>query len=87
MSIQGSVNQLLGITGILAGMMKKQTNSEIPPNPQNISTNNEPKSSTPSKRIVLNPYIKAEQALKTDGNNKIIQKQMQEKRRKEKGEI
>ena len=86
MSIQGSVNQLLGITGILAGIMKKQTNSEIPPNPQNISKNTEPKS-TPSKRIVLNPYIKAEQALKTDGNNKIIQKQMQEKRRKDKGEI
>ena len=86
MSIQGSVNQLLGITGILAGIMKKQTNSEISPNPQNISKNTEPKS-TPSKRIVLNPYIKAEQALKTDGNNKIMQKQMQEKRRKDKGEI
>ena len=86
MSIQGSVNQLLGITGIFAGIMKKQTNSEISPNPQNISKNTEPKS-TPSKRIVLNPYIKAEQALKTDGNNKIIQKQMQEKRRKDKGEI
>ena len=86
MSIQGSVNQLLGITGILAGIMKKQTNSEISPNPQNISKNTEPKS-TPSKRIVLNPYIKAEQALKTDGNNKIMQKQMQEKRRKDKGDI
>ena len=86
MSIQGSVNQLLGITGILAGIMKKQNNSEISPNPQNISKNTEPKS-TPSKRIVLNPYIKAEQALKTDGNNKIMQKQMQEKRRKDKGEI
>ena len=86
MSIQGSVNQLLGITGILAGIMKKQNNSEISPNPQNISKNNESKS-TPSKRIVLNPYIKAEQALKTDGNNKIMQKQMQEKRRKDKGEI
>lgn len=86
MSIQGSVNQLLGITGILAGIMKKQTNSEISPTPQNISKNTEPKS-TPSKRIVLNPYIKAEQALKTDGNSKIMQKQMQEKRRKDKGEI
>ena len=86
MSIQGSVNQLLGITGILAGIMKKQTNSKISPNPPNISKNTEPKS-TPSKRIVLNPYIKAEQALKTDGNNKIMQKQMQEKRRKDKGEI
>ena len=86
MSIQGSVNQLLGITGILAGIMKKQTNSEISPNPQNISKNTEPKS-TPSKRIVLNPYIKAEQALKTDGNNKIFQRQMQEKRRKDKGDI
>ena len=86
MSIQGSVNQLLGITGILAGIMKKQNNSEISPNSKNISTNTEPKS-TPSKRIVLNPYIKAEQALKTDGNNKIMQKQMQEKRRKDKGDI
>ena len=86
MSIQGSVNQLLGITGILAGIMKQQTNSEISPNPQNISTNTE-KKSTPNKRVVLNPYIKAEQALKTDGNNKIMQKQIQEKRRKDKGEI
>ena len=86
MSIQGSINQLLGITGILAGIMKKQTNSEISPNPQNISKNTEPKS-TPSKRVVLNPYIKAEQALKADGNNKIMQKQMQEKRRKDKGDI
>ena len=86
MSIQGSVNQLLGITGILAGIIKKQTNSEISPNPQNISKNNEAKS-TPSKRIVLNPYIKAEQALKTDGNNKILQRQMQEKRRKDKGDV
>ena len=86
MSIQGSVNQLLGITGILAGIMKKQTNSEISPNSKNISTNTEQKN-MPNKRVVLNPYIKAEQALKTDGNNKIIQKQMQEKRRKEKGEI
>ena len=86
MSIQGSVNQLLGITGILAGIMKKQNNSEISPTPQNISKNNEPKS-TQTKRIVINPYIKAEQALKTNGNNKIIQKQMQEKRRKDKGDI
>lgn len=86
MSIQGSVNQLLGITGILAGIMKKQNNSEISPNSQNISTKAEQKS-IPNKRIVLNPYIKAEQALKTDGNNKIMQKQMQEKRRKDKGEI
>ena len=86
MSIQGSVNQLLGITGILAGIMKKQSNSEISQPPKNISKNTEPKS-TPSKRIVLNPYIKAEQALKTDGNNKIMQRQMQKKRRKDKGDI
>ena len=86
MSIQGSVNQLLGITGILAGIMKKQTNSEISPNPQNISTNTE-KKNMPNKRVVLNPYIKAEQALKADGNNKIMQKQMQAERRKDKGDV
>ena len=86
MSIQGSVNQLLGITGILAGIIKKQNNSEISPNPQNISKNTEPKS-TPSKRIVLNPYIKAEQALQKEGSYKVIQRQIQAQRRQERGEI
>ena len=86
MSIQGSVNQLLGISGILAGIMKKQKNSEISPISKNISTNTEQKA-IPNKRIVLNPYIKAEQALQKEGSYKVIQRQMQAQRRQERGEI
>lgn len=86
MSIQGSVNQLLGITGILAGIMKKQTNSEISPNSKNISTNTDPKN-TPAKRIVINPYIKAKKSLETEGSNKILQQQTQAQRRKDKGDL
>ena len=85
MSIQGSVNQLLGVAGIFGGIYKNlKKGAEKPQEPNNMP---QEKPKSPKTKIILNPYIKAEQALKTDGNNKIMQKQMQEKRRKDKGDI
>lgn len=86
MSIQGSVNQLLGVAGIFGGIYKNlKKGAEKPQKPENIPQ--EKPKSTPAKRIVINPYIKAKQALQTDGNNKIMQKKVQSERRKDKGEI
>ena len=88
MSIQGSINQLLGITGVLAGIakgpQKKQNKSEIPQNQKNISKQ---ESTVAPKRIIVNPYIKAKKSLETEGSNKILQQQSQAQRRKDKGDL
>ena len=85
MSIQGSVNQLLGVAGIFGGIYKNlKKGAEKPQEPKNMP---QEKPKSPKTKIILNPYIKAEQALKTDGNNKIMQKQMQAERRKDKGDV
>ena len=89
MSIQGSINQLLGITGILAGIVKnpqkKQNKSEISQNQKNISK--QESTVAPTKRIIVNPYIKAKKSLETEGSNKILQQQTQAQRRKDKGDL
>lgn len=89
MSIQGSINQLLGITGVLAGIaknpQKKQNKSEISQNQKNIS--NQESTVAPTKRIIVNPYIKAKKSLETEGSNKILQQQAQAQRRKDKGDL
>ena len=86
MSIQGSVNQLLGVAGIFGGIYKNlKKGAEKPQKPENIPQ--EKPKSTPAKRIVINPYIKAEQALQKEGSYKVIQRQMQAQRRQERGDI
>lgn len=89
MSIQGSINQLLGIAGILAGIaknpQKKQNKSDISQNQKNISKQESTIAST--KRIVINPYIKAKKSLETEGRDKILQQQTQSQRRKDKGDL
>ena len=89
MSIQGSINQLLGITGVLAGIaknpQKKQNKSEISQNQKNISK--QESTVAPTKRIIVNPYIKAKKSLETEGSNKILQQQSQVQRRKDKGDL
>lgn len=89
MSIQGSINQLLGITGVLAGIaknfQKKQNKSDISQNQKNISK--QESTPTPTKRIVINPYITAKKSLETEGSNKILQQQTQTQRRKDKGDL
>ena len=89
MSIQGSINQLLGITGVLAGIaknpQKKQNKSEMSQNQKNISK--QESTINPTKRIVINPYIKAKKSLETEGSNKILQQQTQAQSRKDKGDL
>lgn len=93
MSIQGSVNQLLGVAGIFGGLYKKlyddqkkiQQNS--PKTIEKKQNSAEKPANTPIKKVVLNPYIKAEQALQKEGSYKVIQRQMQAQRRQERGEI
>ena len=93
MSIQGSVNQLLGVAGIFGTLYKnisdKQKNNIQQNTPKTIEKkqNSAEKPNTSIKKIVLNPYIKAEQALQKEGSYKIIQRQMQAQRRQERGEI
>ena len=91
MSIQGSINQLLGITGVLAGIaknsQKKQNKSEASQNQKNISKQESTINPTPTKRIVINPYITAKKSLETEGSNRILQQQTQALRRKDKGDI
>ena len=91
MSIQGSVNQLLGITGVLAGIaknsQKKQNKPEASKNQKNISKQESTINPTPTKRIVINPYITAKKSLETEGSNKILQQQIQAQRRKDKGDL
>ena len=94
MSIQGSVNQLLGVAGIFGTLYKNISDKQ-----KNIQQNTlktiekkqnsaeKSKANTPIKKVVLNPYIKAEQALQKEGSYKIIQRQMQAQRRQERGEI
>ena len=94
MSIQGSVNQLLGIAGIFGTLYKNISDKQ-----KNIQQNSpktiekkqnsveKPKANTPIKKVVLNPYIKAEQALQKEGSYKVIQRQMQAQRRQERGDI
>ena len=94
MSIQGSVNQLLGVAGIFGTLYKNISDKQ-----KNIQQNTpktiekkqnsaeKSKANTPIKKVVLNPYIKAEQALQQEGSYKIIQRQMQAQRRQERGEI
>ena len=83
MSIQGSVNQLLGVAGIFGTLYKnisdKQKNiQQNPPKTIEKKQNSAEKSTnTPIKKVVINPYIKAEQALQKEGSYKVIQKQMQ----------
>ena len=94
MSIQGSVNQLLGVAGIFGTLYKnisdKQKNIQQN-SPKTIEKKQNsaetPKANSPIKKVVLNPYIKAEQALQKEGSYKIIQRQMQAQRRQERGEI
>ena len=94
MSIQGSVNQLLGVAGIFGTLYKnisdkqkniQQNTPKTIEKKQNSAENS--KANTPIKKVVLNPYIKAEQALQKEGSYKVIQRQMQAQRRKERGEI
>ena len=94
MSIQGSVNQLLGVAGIFGTLYKnisdKQKNIQqnLPKTIEKKQNSAEkPKANTPIKKVVLNPYIKAEQALQKEGSYKVIQRQMQAQRRQERGEI
>ena len=94
MSIQGSVNQLLGVAGIFGGLYKKMYDDQknIQQNtPKTIekkqNSEEKPKANTPIKKVVLNPYIKAEQALQKEGSYKVLQRQMQAQRRQERGEI
>ena len=94
MSIQGSVNQLLGVAGIFGTIYKNISDKQ-----KNIQQNSlktiekkqnsaeTPKANSPIKKVVLNPYIKAEQALQKEGSYKVIQRQMQAQRRQERGEI
>ena len=91
MSIQGSINQLLGITGVLAGIaknpQKKQKKSETLQNKKNISNQESTINPTPTKRIVINPYVQAKKSLEIEGSNKILQQQTQSQRRKDKGDV
>lgn len=93
MSIQGSVNQLLGVAGIFGTLYKNISDKQknIQQNtPKTIEKNQnsaEKYANTPIKKVVINPYIKAEQALQKEGSYKVIQRQMQAQRRKERGEI
>lgn len=94
MSIQGSVNQLLGVAGIFGTLYKnisdKQKNIQhnLPKTIEKRQNSAEtPKSNSEIKKVVLNPYIKAEQALQKEGSYKVIQRQMQAQRRQERGEI
>ena len=95
MSIQGSVNQLLGVAGIFGTLYKnisdKQKNNIQQNTPKTIekkqNSAEKPKANSPIKKVVLNPYIKAEQALQKEGSYKVIQRQMQAQRRQERGEI
>lgn len=94
MSIQGSVNQLLGVAGIFGTLYKNISDKQ-----KNIQQNlpkaiekkqnsaEKPKANTPIKKVVLNPYIKAEQALQKEGSYKVLQRQMQAQRRQERGDI
>ena len=94
MSIQGSVNQLLGVAGIFGTLYKNISDKQ-----KNIQQNSQktiekkqnsaetPKANSPIKKVVLNPYIKAEQALQKEGSYKVIQRQMQAQRRQERGDI
>ena len=94
MSIQGSVNQLLGVAGIFGTLYKnisdKQKNIQQN-SPKTIEKKQNsaetPKANSPIKKVVLNPYIKAEQALQKEGSYKVIQRQMQAQRRQERGDI
>lgn len=99
MSIQGSVNQLLGIAGIFGGLYKKiyDEQEKKQQKSQNIIEKKQDSKKTPNsysqtnntslKRIVINSYIKAEQALQKEGSYRIVQNQMQAQRRKERGEL
>ena len=91
MSIQGSINQLLGMTGVLAGIaknpQKKQNKSETLQNKKNISNQESTINPTPAKRIVINPYVQAKKSLEIEGSNKILQQQTQSQRRKDKGDL
>ena len=94
MSIQGSVNQLLGVAGIFGTLYKnisdKQKNIQqnTPKTIEKKQNSAEtPKANTPIKKVVLNPYIKAEQALQKEGSYKVLQRQMQAQRRQERGDI
>lgn len=94
MSIQGSVNQLLGVAGIFGTLYKnisdKQKNIQqnTPKTIEKRQNSAEtPKANSPIKKVVLNPYIKAEQALQKEGSYKVIQRQMQAQRRQERGDI
>ena len=94
MSIQGSVNQLLGVAGIFGTLYKNISDKQ-----KNIQQNTlktiekkqnsaeKSKANTPIKKVVLNPYIKAEQALQKEGSYKVLQRQMQAQRRQERGDI
>ena len=93
MSIQGSVNQLLGVAGIFGTLYKnisdKQKNIQqnTPKTIEKKQNSAEtPKANTPIKKVVLNPYIKAEQALQKEGSYKVLQRQMQAQRRQERGD-
>ena len=94
MSIQGSVNQLLGVAGIFGTLYKnisdKQKNIQqntLKTIEKKQNSSEKSKANTPIKKVVLNPYIKAEQALQKEGSYKIIQRQMQAQRRQERGDI
>ena len=94
MSIQGSVNQLLGVAGIFGTLYKnisdKQKNIQqnTPKTIEKKQNSAEtPKANTAIKKVVLNPYIKAEQALQKEGSYKVLQRQMQAQRRQERGDI
>lgn len=95
MSIQGSVNQLLGVAGIFGTLYKKNISDKQKNIQQNSPKTIEkkqnsaetPKANSPIKKVVLNPYIKAEQALQKEGSYKVIQRQMQAQRRQERGDI
>lgn len=94
MSIQGSVNQLLGVAGIFGTLYKNISDKQknIQQNtPKTIEKGQNsaetPKSNSIIKKVVINPYIKAEKALQKEGSYKVIQRQMQAQRRQERGEI
>ena len=94
MSIQGSVNQLLGVAGIFGTLYKNISDKQ-----KNIQQNTlktiekkqnsaeKCKANTPIKKVILTPYIKAEQALQKEGSYKVLQRQMQAQRRQERGDI
>ena len=94
MSIQGSVNQLLGVAGIFGTLYKNISDKQKNIQQKTLKTiekkqnsSEKSKANTPIKKVVLNPYIKAEQALQKEGSYKIIQRQMQAQRRQERGDI